>query len=304
MRSLRSKLPPMKTLVAFEAVARHLSVTRAAEELGITREAVSRQIRILEEHLGVRLLDRLHRAVALTQDGQQFQTVVARSLENIAELSAALQRKSQTQKISVAATVAIASFWLTPRLARFHALCPELEIGVSVSDSVPDMLSEDIDVSLRYGDGRWPGVTATRLFDTDTFPVCSPDYCLSAPPLATPADLLQHNLINLDGEAHAAEDWSWWLKGNGVSPPPSLRFLSFDNYANVIQIALDGQGVALGYGGLISDLLAQGKLVRPLDEVLSRSQAVYAVVSAQADSGSRVGDFVDWLLQEAERSNP
>ena len=289
----------MKSLVAFEAVARHLSLTRAGEELRISREAVSRQIRILEEHLGLKLFDRLHRAVALTRSGLQFQKVVAESLENIADVSTALQHESQPQKITVSSTIAIASFWLTPRLPRFRALHPHLEIRVSVSDIAPDMAASDIDVGLRYGDGHWPGVKAIRLFTTDTFPVCSPGYLETAAPLQVPADLLRHKLVNLDGEAHAAEDWNWWLKGNGVTPPVDLNILGFDNYTNVIQVAVDGQGVALGYGRLISDLLEQGKLIRPLDAVLSRNNGVYAVVPHGGSSASRVRDFLSWLEREA-----
>ena len=135
MQSLNSKLPPLKSIVAFEAAARHLSMTAAATELGISREAVSRQIRVLEEHLGVKLFDRLHRALSPTPAGRKFYCVVQESLENIADVAGAVRRPSRALKITVSATIAISSFWLTPRLAQFRAKHPDIEIHVAVSDA-------------------------------------------------------------------------------------------------------------------------------------------------------------------------
>jgi LysR family glycine cleavage system transcriptional activator len=297
MRNLRSQLPPLKTLVAFEATARLLSLTRAGEELRISREAVSRQIRSLESHLGVKLFERLHRAIALTEAGRQFQEVVTESLENIAAIATDLRGTGQPQRISVSATVAIASFWLTPRLGHFRERFPHIQLGVSVSDTPPDLASTEVDVALRYGSGNWPGVNATRLFNTDTFPVCTAAYLAGANPLQTPADLLLHPLINLDGAAHLGEDWRWWLEGNRVAMPANFGVLGFDNYANVIQAALSHQGIALGYGGLISDLLINGTLIQPLEAMLSRHQGVYAVTTPAPTVLTSL--FVDWLLAEA-----
>jgi len=299
MQSLNSKLPPLKSLVAFEAVARHLSLTRAGEELRISREAVSRQIRVLEEHLGVKLFNRLHRAVALTPAGKQFQEVVRESLENIAYVAGAISRPGRPYKITVSATVAITSFWLTPRLAKFRLRQPKIEIHVAISDRLPNLVVENIDVGLRYGDGKWPGLTATKLFDIQSFPVCSPAYLQKSPPIDQPSDFLQHSLINLDGMTHATEDWLWWLKENGVRVPRSFKMLGFDSYDNVIQVALDGQGIALGFSGLVSPMLADGRLVRPVDLTLTRDQAVYVVSPASRTLSPQITAFVDWIIEEA-----
>jgi LysR family glycine cleavage system transcriptional activator len=299
MQNLGSRLPPLKSLVAFEASARHLSLTRAARELGISREAVSRHIRVLEEHLGIKLFDRLHRAVALTSAGKKFQSVVQESLENIAYITGAIRRPSRPFKITVSATIAIASFWLTPRLAQFRAKHPNVEIHVAVSDAPKNLIADGIDVGLRYGDGNWKGLQAFHLFDVDSFPVCSPDYLENAEPLAAPVDLLSHNLINLDGAAHASEDWWWWLKGHDVAVPRSFKTLGFDSYDNVIGAALDGQGVALGFSGLITKQLSQGQLVRPIEEELSKGLAVYLVKPSGIKSAPRVQGFIDWILEEA-----
>ena len=300
MQSLGSKLPPLKSLVAFEAAARHLSLTRAAKELGISREAVSRQIRVLEEHLGIKLVDRLHRAVELTSSGKKFQSIVQESLENIAYVTGAIQRPSRPFKITVSATIAIASFWLTPRLAEFRAKNPNVEIHVAVSDTPRNLMAEGIDVGLRYGDGNWKGLKAYRLFGVDSYPVCSPEYLENSAPLSSPPDLLDHNLINLDGAPHASEDWWWWLKGHTVTVPRSFKTLGFDSYDNVIQAALDSQGVALGFSGLVNTLLEEGLLIRPIKEKLSKNLAVYLVKPSGTKSAPRVQEFVDWILEEAD----
>jgi LysR family glycine cleavage system transcriptional activator len=299
MQSLGSRLPPLKTLVAFEATARYLSLTRAAQELGISREAVSRQMRVLEEHLGIKLFDRLHRAVALTPAGRKFQAVVQESLENISYVTGTIRRPGQPFRITVSATIAISSFWLTPRLARFRDANPNVEIHVAVSDTLRDLLTDGIDVGLRYGDGNWKGLTAVRLFGVNSFPVCSPDYLESAAHLARPSDLLNHNLINLDGAPHASEDWWWWLKGHDVAVPRSFKTLGFDSYDNVIQAALDGQGVALGFSGLVTNLINKGRLVRPIGEELSKGLAVFLVMPSAVKPTPRVRGFIDWILEEA-----
>ena len=303
MQSLGSKLPPLKSLVAFEAAARHLSLTRAASELSISREAVSRQIRVLETHLGIQLFDRIHRAVALTTSGEKFQPVVQESLENIAYVTGAIRRPGRPFNITVQATIAVASFWLTPRLADFRAKNPDVEIHVAVSDTPKNLVADGIDVGLRYGDGNWKSLKAFRLFGIDSFPVCSPDYLQGAAPLNSPADLLNHNLINLDGAPHASEDWWWWLKENDVPLPKTFSTLGIDSYDNVIRAALDGQGVALGFSGLVSRLIDQGRLVRPIEATLSKGLSVYLVIPSTVKPAPRVQEFIDWVLEEAAREN-
>ena len=299
MRNLASQLPPLKSLVAFEAAARHLSLTRAGEELRISREAVSRQIRVLEEHLGVKLFDRLHRAVALTPSGRKFELVVRKSLENIAGVTGEIRHPGESRKVSVSATIALASFWLTPRLADFRQQFPETEIHVSISDKPRDLVAGEIDAGLRYGDGNWPGLKAQRLFDIHSFPVCSPEYLHNAPPLERAEDLLNHSLINLDGMTHTTEDWSRWLEEQNVAVPDSFRLLGFDSYNNVIQSALDGQGIALGFSGLLTRFLDEGQLLQPIEGSLTMGQAVFLVVPATIKATPQVQQFIDWVLQQA-----
>ncbi len=299
MPNLRTRLPPVNSLVVFEAAGRSLSFTRAAEELLISREAVSRQIRILEGHLGVRLFARLHRALELTKAGRELHAVVAGSLEDIARSAGSLRGATRGAKVIVTATVAIASYWLTPRLPRFRAAQPGTEIRVVVADKAVDMASAGVDVGLRYGDGNWPGSHAVHLFDVDSFPVCSPDYLASHGAIAAPVDLAGHALLNLDGTTHAGEDWAWWLEAAGAKPRGPLNILGFDNYANVIQAALDGQGIALGFSGMIDGILAKGNLVRPLETANSKGRGVYLVVPKGAVLAPKAQAFFDWALAEA-----
>ncbi len=300
MQSLRSKLPPMNSLVAFEASARHLSFTHAGRELLVSREAVSRQIRLLEDHLGVKLFARLYRALELTEAGRELLSVVAESLANIARTAATLQRAGRPSKITVTATIAIASFWLTPRLPRFRASHPDAEIRVIVSDAPLHSVAESFDVALRYGDGNWPGHKAARLFDVHSFPVCSPDYLKNAVPIVAPADLLQHTLLNLDGTPHSLEDWNWWLVEAGVHMPAPCRVLGFDSYATVIQAALDGQGIALGFSRIVDHLVSRGDLVRPIQSAFSKGCAAYVVVPGGVGLAPVAKDFFDWVLAEAD----
>ena len=274
MEGLGSKLPPLKSLVAFEAAARHLSLTRAGGELRISREAVSRHIRVLEEHLGVKLFDRLHRAVALTPPGKKLRVVVQQSLEDIAHVSRAIGSFAESHKITVAATIAISSFFLTPRLSRFRVKHPNNEIHVVISDRSSDLFADEINVALRYGDGNWPGFNTIHLFDVRSFPVCTPEYLESAPQLKDPADLVNHTLVNLDGEPHASEDWWWWLDEHNVRAPESLNMLGFNSYDNVIRLVMQGEGVALGFSGLVDDYVDDGRLVRPLGAVENKIKAV------------------------------
>lgn len=299
MKSLRSRLPPVKSLVAFEAVARHLSLTKAGQELFISREAVSRQIRILEEHLGLKLFDRLHRSVGLTQAGDEFYLVIQNSLENIAQVSSDVRKQLQPKKITISATVAISSFWLTPLLIKYRQLYPNIEISVMVSDAPVEMVAEGVDLAFRYGHGQWPGLQSTSLFEVSSFPVCSPAYLEKSAPIKTPNDLLSHNLVNLNGELHQHENWLWWLKGHGVVTPENFQTMGFDNYNNVIQVALQGQGIALGFSGLVGELLADKKLVQPLGASLKPNGSVFMSSPSGVSLSQQAQYFSDWLLTQS-----
>ncbi len=300
MRTLRDQLPPMNSLVVFEASARHLSFTRAAQELAISREAVSRQIRNLENFLDAPLFRRLYRALEFTPAGEALFDSVRRGLLDIAAVSGAIRRPASESKLTITATHAIASHWLPSPLRKFRTEFPDTEVQVIVSDEPLDLVGREIDVGLWYGDGAWPDVEAIFLFEGETFPVCSPAYLEESDPIVVPVDLLNHTLLNLDGSSHATEDWFWWLDRAGVRPLSAPHILRVNTYNVLIQEALAGQGIGLGFGGILDELMNQGRLVKPLDLSFTRGLAVYMTLPKGAPGRLEVESFVSWVIREVE----
>ncbi len=277
MEGLRHRLPGVTSLLAFESAARHSSFSRAAEELGVTREAVSKQIRGLEKELEVALFDRVHRGLRLTPNGAELYRLVRRGLLDIADGVSRIRSGHPARRFTISATHAIASYWLVTPLRRFRSLFRDLEVQVVVSDDLLDLTRERIDISLRYGEGRWPEIEATPLCGGDSFPVCAPSYLEEVGPIERASDLLGHTLLVLDGPYHGSENWWWWLERAGIRSPQPARTLHFNTYNVLIQSALEGQGLALGFGGVIDEMLLQGRLVRPLTNSYSRGRGVYLV---------------------------
>jgi putative choline sulfate-utilization transcription factor len=299
MAPLNRQLPPLGPLVAFEAVARHLSITRAADELALTQAAVSRKIAALESELGVRLFDRLHRSLRLTGEGERLQAAASSSLSHLAETAEQLRRRGLSAQVEVSTTIAFASFWLMPRIPQFRAQHPEIELRLSVSDPYVDPAREGVDAGIRYGGGDWQGVVAEHLFDEEVFPVCSPGYLDQHPELADLATLAQQTLLHLDVDYHAWTDWATWFRELGATPPPRRRGLQFNTYTILIQAATAGQGVALGWRHMVDDFLAQGSLVRPIEASYRPRGAYYLVKPKGREPEAEVTAFTDWLLAEA-----
>ena len=300
MRTLRDQLPPMNSLVVFEVSARHLSFTRAAKELGISREAVSRQIRNLENFLDAPLFLRLYRALEFTPAGEALFDSVRRGLLDIAAVSRSIRQPAPASKLTITATHAIASHWLPSPLRKFRTEFPDTEVQVIVSDEPLDLIGREIDVGLWYGDGDWTDVDATFLFEGETFPVCSPAFVEGSDPILEPGDLLKHTLLNLEGSSHATEDWFWWLDRAGVHPSEAPHILRVNTYNVLIQEALAGQGIGLGFGGILDELMNQGRLVKPLDLSFTRGRAVYMTLPKGAPRRPEVESFVTWVKRQAE----
>ena len=299
MQRLRDALPPPTALVVFEAAARHLSFTLAARELGVSPAAVSRQIRALEDDLGTALFRRLHRALRLTAAGESLQAAVGPGLARIAQTARALRRAEAGGHVSVSTTIAFASFWLMPRIPKFRDLHPDIELRMTASDPYVDPIAEGVDAAVRYGSGDWPGLMATRLFDEEIFPVCSPAYLDGRPGPAPVEDLISETLLHLDVTHHAWIDWSTWLRELGLSPPGARRGQRFNTYTILIQAAVAGQGIALGWRHMVDELLAAGSLIRPIEASLHPDSAYYLVLPEAMPVGRETAAFRDWLLEEA-----
>lgn len=302
MASLRTKLPPANSLVAFEAAARHLNFTRAAKELLVTQAAVSRHIKILEDHLGLPLFLRLPRSLQLTPQGRRLQAAVTMGLGHIANTAADLRRASGDEDVTVSTSVTFASYWLMARIAKFRVAYPELEIRLVASAPVADLVVAGIDLAVRYGAGKWPDVETIHLMNNEVFPVCAPSYLEGRAPLRTPDDLLNETLLHLVKHDLNWVSWDKWLKSIGVEGKPTRRGHEFDNYLILVQAALDGQGIALGGGRLADDFLARGSLVRPIDATLSSERGFYLLIPKDLPLSKSARLFRDWILNEAKGS--
>ena len=299
MVSLRAKLPPPNSLVTFEAAARHRNFTRAAAELGVTQAAVSRQIRTLEDHLGVAVFRRAPKGLQLTREGLRLFQAVTMGLEHIATTAADIRRVRSDAEVTVSTSVTFASYWLMSRVAKFRAAYPDIELRLVASAPVANLAGAGIDLAVRYGDGRWPGVEATHLLDNEVFAVCAPHYLEGRPPLTEPADLLGETLLNLVEYDRNWVTWEAWLREFGVVDKPARRGPQFDNYLILIQAALGGQGIALGGGRLADDFLASGALVRPIAATLRSESGFYVVVPREVPLSEPAALFRDWVLAEA-----
>ncbi len=291
------RLPPLNALRAFEAAARHLSFTRAAQELNVTQAAVSHQVKALEARLGLVLFRRLNRALILTEDGQAYLPPVRDAFDAIAQATRRLEARQSGGVLTVSTMDSFAAAWLVPRLGRFRAAHGHIDVRITITDRLVDFAHDDVDLAIRYGRGHYPGLSVVRLLTEDIFPVCSPALLRGDNPLASPADLRHHTLLHDD----MREDWRMWLMAAAVADVDPTRGPAFTHSHLVLQAAADGQGVALGRGALVAHDLAAGTLVKPFDISLAADYAYYVVTPTAAAEQPKITAFRDWLLEEAER---
>lgn len=304
MKELRKSLPPLHALVAFEAAARLSSFSAAAQELNISQAAVSQQIRNLEESLNLSLFDRAHKTVQLTPAGREYQHTVAMALEHLAAATRDLRASRGRGRLTVAADQSMAWLWLMPRLGRFQDGNPAVSVRVVASDLEADCFAGDVDVALVHGEGKWPGLRAMRLFGDEIYPVCSAEYLKAAPPLSAPVDLVRHTLLHLEDDHWNWMNWRMWLTGNGVDQPAGEGGLTINNYALLIEAAKMGQGVALGWSGLVDHELDRGALVRPLRDSIRTRFGYYAVWPEHQAQSPQARAFIDWILVDLDQVAP
>jgi LysR family transcriptional regulator, glycine cleavage system transcriptional activator len=302
MHKTLRQLPSLDFLRGFEAAGRRLSFTLAAEELFLTQSALSRQVKALEDALGVALFERRHRALALTLAGEAFHRNVSLQLREIALAAESVRGLKRDPGLTVSTTVSFAALWLIPRLASFRNAQPAVEVYVSANDRMVDLARGEVDVAVRYlADADAPPGSA-RLFGERLLPVASPALQKrGGVPLKQPSDLANHVLIHLDDPAGFMPwlNWPAWLTSNGqpnLKPAGSVRFSLYDQ---VIQAALGGQGVALGRIPLISELLREGKLIAPFPKRYDSPRSYFVIVAPHVVDRPDVAAFVDWLQREA-----
>lgn len=290
------RLPPLNALRAFEAAARHASFSAAAAELSVTPAAISHQIKALEGRLGLVLFRRSPRAVRLTDAGQRYLAGVREGFDHLSAATDQLIAGERSGPLTVSLLASFAARWLMPRLKRFHARHPEIDVRLSTTQMLADFARDDVDLAIRFGRGRYPGLTAERLLSQDVFPVCSPALLDGPRPLRRPEDLKHHTLLHDD----IREDWALWLQAAGISGVDPTRGPSFGSDSGlVVQAAVDGLGVALGRSALVAHELAAGRLVRPFQLALKEQDAYYVVYPPTHIGRPKVKLFRDWLLEEA-----
>lgn len=294
---MNRQLAPLNGLRAFEAAARHLSLSKAARELNVTPAAVSHQVKGLEEYLGVQLFRRLNKSLLLTDAGQMCLPGLQQGFDRLAEAVAAARAGDETRPITVTAPPTLAAKWLVPRLGHFNEAYPNIQLRLDASAHVVDLVREDVDVAIRYGAGDYPGMVVLCLFDQDIAPVCSPCLLSDSLPLREPADLCNQTLLHVD-EISSYPDWRMWLKSAGVVGCNENRGPHFTQNSLALEAAIEGQGIALMDLVVVDSELKNGRLVKPFDVGFPTKFAHYLVYPLGHDSRPRVAAFRDWILTE------
>jgi len=307
MSEPRRTLPSLDLLRGFEGAARNLSFTRAAAELFVTQSAVSRQVKTIEDQLGVALFARRHRALVLTEAGHDLYRATAQALRQIGDVTAKIRERGAGRTLTVTATVGFASLWLIPRLTDFRSQRPDTDIRISADNKMVDLERGGIEVAIRYCVPNSAPEGAVKLFgDVEVvLPVCSPKLLTRATPLAVPEDLRHHVLLHYESPDGVTPWLSWtvWLETMQLprlKPAGSLRFSQNDQ---AIRAAVDGQGVALGTSPLVRQFIREGKLIAPLEKKFESARAYYLIVSAEAAKRPEVKAFADWVVRQAKRES-
>ncbi len=293
------RLPPLNSLRAFEAAARHLSFTKAADELNVTPAAISHQVKALEDSTGAPLFIRLTRALKLTDRGRAALPVLSDGFDALAEAAEMLSGDGEQEVFTVTASPSFAAKWLVPRLDDFQEKNPGIKVRIDASLGLVDLRRDGVDVAIRYGGGNYPGLNAERLFDEEVFPVCSPKLMGGPQPLSRPEDLVHHTLLH---NGYAAgdplyPDWRMWLKSAGLKAVDWRKGPEFSLENMAVQAALEGHGVALINSTLVGDDLASGRLVRPFKLGIPTAFAYYLVIPSETIGRPAVSAFRGWLLE-------
>ena len=301
MNSRHWQLPPLELLLAFEAAARHLSFTKAAGELFLTQSAVSRQIQGLEASLGAKLFERRTRALLLTESGQHLYKVAQEVLQDLQSAAQKLRGASAVRTVTVTTTPGFASLWLIPRLNDYLQAHPGVDVRISASYDEVNLERDGVDLAIRYAkDAQMHG--ERPVFEESVIPVCSPALAEDpARPLREPADLRAHVLMHSVDAKFSWMEWNLWLHAHGLRDLKPAGALQFNQYDQLVQAAVNGQGIALGRLPLLRGLLRQKQLVTPFRKSVVSSRGYYLLRSRRAAGKADVAGFEAWLLDEAKK---
>ncbi|MBI3706385.1 MAG: transcriptional regulator GcvA [Proteobacteria bacterium] len=290
------RLPPMNALRALEAAGRHVSFTRAAEELHVTPGAISRQIRGLEDHLGVPLFERNHREVKLTKTSRAYVGTLTVVFERIDRATRSILDSKRERHLHIHSSITFTLRWLLPKLGSFHARHPKQEIRLTTALPIAaNFATGDTDVAIRLA-GASPDMIAHRLVDIELMPVCSPKLFSDIARVRAPAELRTHTLLHSSARPH---DWANWLSAAGAPSVDPQRGIRFESSSLAYQAAIEGIGVAVGVKALVAEDLSAGRLVAPFDFIYRDGSAFHLVYSRHAAQNPQLIEFRDWIIAEA-----
>jgi LysR family transcriptional regulator, glycine cleavage system transcriptional activator len=293
----RVRLPPLGALRAFEAVARHGSMSRAARELNVTQGAVSRQVALLQATLHMKLVVRTGRGIVLTDLGQRLFTGIKASFERLRDTIDELAADAGGSTVSITTLPTVATRWLIPRVNSFQESNPDITLDVRSTAALADLALPTFDLAIRYGEGRWPAVRAQLLFEVKHFPVCSPAFLEKHGPIRAPLDLEKLPLIH----KVSRQWWLDWMHAVGISSARLRGGIIVDEYELAIQLALDGQGIALARDALIGQELANGSLQRVFDASVALPRAFYLCHAEARPLSQAARRVFDWLVDAGRK---
>lgn len=298
MEALRRLVPSVNSLVVFEAAGRLASFSAAAREIGMTQAAVSYAIGRLETQLATQLFVREHRRVRLTEAGQRFYADVSLGLSHIHKSAQSLRSAATGKHVTLSASAAFAAYWMAPRLQKFREDLPGVDLRIQTSDRDLDLASEGIPLGIRGGDpADWPGYACAVIAPEEIYPVCGINYAARFGAPETVEALRAHRLIHLEEAYRPAATWNDWFGSAGLTqrlPPGGLRI---NDYVSVIQAAIEGQGIALGWNHLVERLVARGLLLRLTGHKLTTGKSFYIVWSSESALSPATAQVRDWLTQ-------
>jgi LysR family glycine cleavage system transcriptional activator len=296
------RLPPLNSLRAFEASARHLSFSRAADELGVTASAISHQIKQLEEILGTALFVRMTRKIILTDAGRRALEPLTEAFDRMADAVELIAAQGKSGVLTVSAAPSFAGLWLVPRVEAFQAAHPEIDLRISANMQLVDFRRDEVDVAVRYGRGEYPDMNVDPLFPERLAPMCAPSLLEGPHPLMAPEDLRHHALIHDDSTAGMGlvADWRMWLRMAGCPQVESDRGARFSYADHALQAAMQGDGVVLGRLSLAGSHLEAGRLVRPFGNAVETDFGYFLVRPKTLPDPAKVTAFRDWILAETK----
>jgi len=309
------QLPPLNSLRVLESAARNLSFSKAADELFVTKAAVSHQIKALEEYLGFQLFERKNRSIELTEAAELALPKLREGFNNLAEAVKLMQQHTQHDSVNVCMAPSFAAKWLVPKLHKFSGTHPDIDMKIIGDDTLISnrvdsgnldewFRGDDIDVVIRFGSGDYPGFVVDKLFDVSAVPLCSPNLLTRKEnPLKTPDDLRHYTLLHDDTGYTGRPSWKKWLEMAGVKGIDAKRGLHFNHVSLVLGGAIDEQGIGLSMEPLAQYDIDAGRLCIPFDLKMPLESAYYIIRRERDVKNESVEAFVSWILAEANSSD-